>query len=81
MGVGSVAMSPEVGSVSLPLFLFFGDEQQAIFSFMGAKLATLNKLKEECKHTETPVFLGHISRNGVNLRFVKCVNCGYEWGQ
>lgn len=40
-----------------------------------------NKLKEECKHTETPVFLGHISRNGVNLRFVKCVNCGYEWGQ
>ena len=48
-GVGSVAMSPGVGSVSLPLFLFFGDEQQAIFSFMGAKLATLNKLKEECK--------------------------------
>ena len=49
MGVGSVAMSPGVGSVSLPLFLFFGDEQQAIFSFMGAKLATLNKLKEDCK--------------------------------
>lgn len=42
-------MGPGVGSVSLPLFLFFGDEQQAIFSFMGAKLATLNKLKEECK--------------------------------
>lgn len=29
--------------------LFLGDEQQAIFSFMGAKLATLNFLKEKCK--------------------------------
>lgn len=30
-------------------FLYLGDEQQAIFSFMGAKLVTLNILKEQCK--------------------------------
>ncbi len=30
-------------------FVYLGDEQQAIFSFMGAKLATLNKLKDQCK--------------------------------
>lgn len=29
--------------------MWLGDEQQAIFSFMGAKLDTLNILKEECK--------------------------------
>ena len=57
-GVGSVAKVLGVGY--LPLFLFFGDEQQAIFSFMGAKLATLNKLKEECK--------GNIHHLNVNHR-------------
>ena len=31
------------------IYLFLGDEQQAIFSFMGAKLATLNILKEKCR--------------------------------
>ncbi|MBQ6653728.1 MAG: UvrD-helicase domain-containing protein [Prevotella sp.] len=29
--------------------MFLGDEQQAIFSFMGAKIETLNMLKERCK--------------------------------
>lgn len=29
--------------------MWLGDEQQAIFSFMGAKLETLNILKETCK--------------------------------
>ncbi len=29
--------------------MFLGDEQQAIFSFMGAKLSTLTQLKERCQ--------------------------------
>ncbi len=29
--------------------VFLGDEQQAIFSFMGAKMSTLNHLKERCR--------------------------------
>lgn len=28
---------------------YLGDEQQAIFSFMGAKLSTLNRLKDKCQ--------------------------------
>ena len=50
---------PGVGSVSR-LYIYLGDEQQAIFSFMGAKLATLNILKEECK--------GNIHHLNVNHR-------------
>ena len=45
------------------LTIFFGDEQQAIFSFMGAKLATLNTLKEEC--------IGNIHHLNVNHRCPK----------
>ena len=41
-------------------FVCLGDEQQAIFSFMGAKLATLNALKEQCK--------GNVHHLGVNHR-------------
>lgn len=40
--------------------IYFGDEQQAIFSFMGAKMETLNLLKEKCK--------GNIRHLGVNHR-------------
>ncbi len=40
--------------------LYLGDEQQAIFSFMGAKLATLNALKEQCK--------GSVHHLGINHR-------------
>ncbi len=40
--------------------MYLGDEQQAIFSFMGAKLSTLEALKERCK--------GHIHHLGVNHR-------------
>ncbi len=29
--------------------VFLGDEQQAIFSFMGAKMSTLSQLKERCR--------------------------------
>lgn len=31
-----------------PTVVYLGDEQQAIFSFMGARLETLEKLKERC---------------------------------
>lgn len=31
-----------------PTIIYLGDEQQAIFSFMGAKLSTLNMLRERC---------------------------------
>ncbi len=31
-----------------PTVMFLGDEQQAIFSFMGAKLDTLNQLRQRC---------------------------------
>ena len=31
------------------ILLYLGDEQQAIFSFIGAKLSTLSYLKERCK--------------------------------
>ena len=41
-------------------FLYLGDEQQAIFSFMGAKLATLNALKEQCE--------GRVHHLGINHR-------------
>lgn len=40
--------------------VYFGDEQQAIFSFMGAKMETLNVLKEKCR--------GNICHLGVNHR-------------
>lgn len=43
--------------------LFLGDEQQAIFSFMGAKLATLNVLKDKCK--------GNVHHLGINHRSPK----------
>lgn len=50
---------PKVGSC----IVFLGDEQQAIFSFMGAKLSTLNSLKELCK--------GNIHHLGINHRSPK----------
>ena len=40
--------------------VYLGDEQQAIFSFMGAKLATLNTLKEQCE--------GRVHHLGINHR-------------
>ena len=40
--------------------VYLGDEQQAIFSFMGAKLSTLSLLKERCK--------GHIYHLHTNHR-------------
>ena len=40
--------------------MYLGDEQQAIFSFMGAKMSTLDALRERCE--------GHIHRLFVNHR-------------
>lgn len=40
--------------------MYLGDEQQAIFSFMGAKLATIAMLKDRCR--------GHIHHLSVNHR-------------
>ena len=37
----------EVGR-GFPTVMYLGDEQQAIFSFMGARLSTLNLLRERC---------------------------------
>lgn len=41
-------------------FVYLGDEQQAIFSFMGTKLATLNALKKQCE--------GSVHHLGINHR-------------
>lgn len=43
--------------------MFLGDEQQAIFSFMGAKMSTLEQLKERCR--------GNIHHLSVNHRSPK----------
>lgn len=43
--------------------MFLGDEQQAIFSFMGAKMSTLEQLKQRCK--------GNIYHLSVNHRSPK----------
>lgn len=58
MRIIDLLMAP--GSTSLT---FLGDEQQAIFSFMGAKMSTLEQLKERCK--------GHIYYLGTNHRSPK----------
>ena len=41
-----------------PMVLYLGDEQQAIFSFMGAKVETLTLLKMRCKGN-----IHHLQRN------------------
>ncbi|WP_262288232.1 3'-5' exonuclease [Hallella absiana] len=55
--------------------IYLGDEQQAIFSFMGAKLSTLGLLKERCKgnihylgqnHRSPKYLLDFLNRYAVN---------------
>ena len=41
--------------------MFLGDEQQAIFSFMGAKITTLNKLKLRCRYNLHRLMKNHRS--------------------
>ncbi len=43
--------------------MFFGDEQQAIFSFMGAKLDTLQQLKSRCEGNIYYLDVNHRSPN------------------
>lgn len=62
LAIIELVASPQGGEAS-PCLLFLGDEQQAIFSFMGAKLATLNVLKDKCK--------GNVHHLGVNHRSPK----------
>lgn len=45
-GAGHDAQADEAASHTL---LYLGDEQQAIFSFMGAKLETLGEIKRQCQ--------------------------------
>ena len=44
-----------------PTVMFLGDEQQAIFSFMGAKLDTLNTLRQRCGHNVHHLAINHRS--------------------
>lgn len=62
-GIASPSPLMRTGERPVPCLLFLGDEQQAIFSFMGAKLTTLNALKDNCK--------GNIHHLGVNHRSPK----------
>ena len=41
--------------------MYLGDEQQAIFSFMGAKISTLNSLREKCAHNIHHLYVNHRS--------------------
>ncbi len=50
--------NPESGGESARSIMFLGDEQQAIFSFMGAKLSTLAQLKERCRDS-----IFHLAQN------------------
>lgn len=52
-----------VTSGQAPTVMYLGDGQQAIFSFMGARLDTLDALKDRCK--------GHIHHLGENHRSPK----------
>lgn len=49
--------------------MYLGDEQQAIFSFVGAKLETLEKLRDRCENTDTKS--GGFMRLHVNYRSPK----------
>lgn len=56
---GSAEVKGQESSTACALFL--GDEQQAIFSFMGAKLATLKVLKDLCKGNVHHLNINHRS--------------------
>lgn len=57
---GSVAqLLPTV--VSRPTLMYLGDEQQAIFSFMGAKLEALNEIKHLCGGAVRHLHVNHRS--------------------
>lgn len=53
-----LAIVDQLTSQDFHSITYLGDEQQAIFSFMGAKLSTLNQLKERCRGS-----IFHLSEN------------------
>jgi len=48
--------------------MYLGDEQQAIFSFMGAKLSTLNMLRQRCAG-----HLHHLEQNHRSPKYLLCM--------
>ncbi len=60
MKIVDLLMNPDAPDRSM---MFLGDEQQAIFSFMGAKMSTLEQLKRRCE--------GNIHHLSVNHRSPK----------
>ncbi len=58
MKIIDLLMTPESANRSM---VFLGDEQQAIFSFMGAKMSTLAQLKERCKDNVHYLSVNHRS--------------------
>lgn len=54
--------------------LYLGDEQQAIFSFMGAKLSTLDMLRERCtpasKEEKASKGIHHLAQNHRSPRYL-----------
>ncbi|MBM6992113.1 MAG: UvrD-helicase domain-containing protein [Prevotella sp.] len=59
----NVEVSGAVGGAGTGTIMYLGDEMQAIFSFMGARLQILELLKQRCN--------GHIHHLGVNHRSPK----------
>lgn len=55
------ADSPQAGGADSPTLLYLGDEQQAIFSFMGAKLDTLTDIKRQCHGRVHHLHINHRS--------------------
>lgn len=55
-----LAIIDELMDVDFHTVMYLGDEQQAIFSFMGAKMSTLDMLRQRCE--------GHLHRLFVNHR-------------
>ena len=60
-----IAIIDELSSKENQVVVYLGDEQQAIFSFIGAKLESLNLLKERCK--------GHLIHLNKNYRSPKYI--------
>ncbi len=72
MRIVDLLMNPDAPDRSM---MFLGDEQQAIFSFMGAKMSTLEQLKERCKGN-----IHHLSVNHRSPRYLLDVFNAYASG-
>ncbi len=61
MLTSTAANAVAVGHEHKTCLMFLGDEQQAIFSFMGAKMSTLDQLKARCKDNIHHLSVNHRS--------------------